>query len=142
MRCAPTPRPGARHRRCCAAWCARAGELARAAVSGDERRKLAERLAGLPGAERATLLLDVVRAQVAVVLGYSASHHIDVDQGLFEIGFDSLTALELRNRLGELMGAKLSAGLVFDHPTPGMIVAHMQERMFGEGTGGVAAISV
>ncbi|MEU1504500.1 type I polyketide synthase [Kitasatospora sp. NPDC005748] len=117
-------------------------QLARAAVSGDERRKLAERLAGLPGAERAALLLDVVRAQVAVVLGYSASHHIDVDQGLFEIGFDSLTALELRNRLGELMGAKLSAGLVFDHPTPGMIVAHMQERMFGEGTGGVAAISV
>ncbi|MFE2722668.1 type I polyketide synthase [Kitasatospora sp. NPDC059327] len=117
-------------------------QSARAAVSGDERRRLAERLAGLPGAERTTLLLDVVRAQVAVVLGYSASHHIDVDQGLFEIGFDSLTALELRNRLGELMGAKLSAGLVFDHPTPGRIVAHMQERMFGEGAGGVAAISV
>ncbi|MFJ9950941.1 type I polyketide synthase [Kitasatospora sp. NPDC091207] len=117
-------------------------QSARAAVSGDERRRLAERLAGLPGAERATVLLDVVRAQVAVVLGYSASHHIDVDQGLFEIGFDSLTALELRNRLGELMGAKLSAGLVFDHPTPGMIVAHMQERMFGAGAGGVAAISV
>nr|WP_051965804.1 type I polyketide synthase [Kitasatospora mediocidica] len=117
-------------------------QLARAAVSGDERRVLAERLAGLPAAERTAVLLDVVRAQVAVVLGYSASHHIDVDQGLFEIGFDSLTALELRNRLGELMGTKLSAGFVFDHPTPGRIVAHMQERLFGEGAGGVVAISV
>ncbi|MGV9271186.1 SDR family NAD(P)-dependent oxidoreductase, partial [Kitasatospora sp. NPDC003701] len=117
-------------------------QLARAAVSGDERRRLAERLAGLPAAERSAVLLDVVRAQVALVLGYSASHHIDVEQGLFEIGFDSLTALELRNRLGELMGRKLSAGLVFDHPTPGMIVAHMQESMFGEDAGGVAAISL
>ncbi|MEV0531644.1 type I polyketide synthase [Kitasatospora sp. NPDC050463] len=117
-------------------------QLARAAVSGDERRRLAEQLTGLPTAERTAVLLDVVRAQVALVLGYGASHHIDVDQGLFEIGFDSLTALELRNRLGELMGRKLSAGLVFDHPTPGMIVAHMQDRMFGEDAGGVAALSL
>ncbi|GAB2695502.1 type I polyketide synthase [Kitasatospora kifunensis] len=117
-------------------------QSARVTVSGDERRLLAERLAGLSAAERTAVLLDLVRAQVAVVLGYSATQQVAVDQGLFEIGFDSLTALELRNRLGELVGTKLAAGLVFDHPTPGMIVAHMHERLFGEDLAGPAAISV
>ncbi|MEK8172443.1 acyl carrier protein [Streptomyces sp. M19] len=59
-----------------------------------------------------------MRTQIAVSLGYAATHRVDADQGLFEIGFDSLTALELRNRLVELTGAKIGAGLVFDHPTP------------------------
>ncbi|MFF5532410.1 acyl carrier protein [Streptomyces cinerochromogenes] len=47
--------------------------------------------------------------RIAVVLGYAGDHRVDADQGLFEIGFDSLTALELRNRLGELTGTKLGA---------------------------------
>ncbi|MFF9086055.1 type I polyketide synthase [Streptomyces sp. NPDC014991] len=121
----------------------RAGrQAARAAVSGDERRRLAERLAGLPAGERAEALLELVRTQVAVVLGYAATHQVDAGQGLFEIGFDSLTALELRNRLGELTGTKLGAGLVFDHPTPAMIVAHLAERLYGEDAPGPVALSV
>nr|WP_240468427.1 beta-ketoacyl reductase [Streptomyces dangxiongensis] len=121
----------------------RAGrQAARAAVSGDERRRLAERLAGLPAEERTGTLLELVRTQVAVVLGYAATHQVDADQGLFEIGFDSLTALELRNRLGELTGTKLGAGLVFDHPTPAMIVAQLAERLYGDDAPGPVALSV
>ncbi|MFF8732400.1 type I polyketide synthase [Streptomyces sp. NPDC015171] len=121
----------------------RAGrQSARSAVTGDERRRLAERLAGLPAAERTEALLELVRTQVAVVLGYAATHQVDADQGLFEIGFDSLTALELRNRLSELTGTKLGAGLVFEHPTPERIVGHLAERMYGEDATGPAALSV
>ncbi|MGW7791445.1 type I polyketide synthase, partial [Streptomyces tricolor] len=121
----------------------RAGrQSARAAVTGDERRRLAEQLAGLPAGERAEALLELVRTQIAVVLGYADTHRVDAGQGLFEIGFDSLTALELRNRLGELTGTKLGAGLVFDHPTPALIVAHLTERMYGEDTTGPVALSV
>ncbi|MEU2064798.1 type I polyketide synthase [Streptomyces sp. NPDC013455] len=121
----------------------RAGrQAARAAVTGDERRRLAERLAQLPAGERTEALLELVRTQVAVVLGYTAGHRIDADQGLFDIGFDSLTALELRNRLSELTGTKLTAGLVFDHPTPVLIVAHLTERMYGEDAPGPVALSV
>jgi rifamycin polyketide synthase module 9/10 len=114
---------------------------ARPVASGEERRRFAEQLAGLAPAERAAALLDQVRTKVGVVLGYRADQRIDADQGLFEIGFDSLTALELRNRLGELVGAKLPTGLVFDHPTPALLVAHLHERLFGgdaPGLGGVA----
>jgi rifamycin polyketide synthase module 9/10 len=93
---------------------------------GDERR-LAERLAAAPAADQEGILLDLVRAQVAAVLGYGATHQIEADQGLFEIGFDSLTAIELRNRLRDLSGRKIAANLVFAYPTPHMIAAHLHE---------------
>ena len=111
----------------------RAGrQLAHTAGVGDEHGQLAERLAGLPAAEQTQILLDLVRAQVAAVLGYRASHHIDADQGLFEIGFDSLTAIELRNRLRNLTERKISPNLVFAYPTPEMLAAHLHELMCGE----------
>jgi hypothetical protein len=94
--------------------------------------QLADRLAGLAPAEQEVLLLESVRTHVAMVLGHNTTYHIDVDQGLFEIGLDSLTALELRNRLGELSGAQLSPSFVFDYPTPGMIAAQLRELMCGE----------
>ncbi|GAA3435872.1 type I polyketide synthase [Kutzneria kofuensis] len=106
----------------------RAGrKQARTVNVGDERGRLAERLAGLPAAEQKQVLLDVVRAQVASVLGYDASHHIDADQGLFELGFDSLTAIELRNRLRDITDRKIAANLVFAYPTAEMIAAHLHE---------------
>ncbi|WP_246144542.1 type I polyketide synthase [Actinacidiphila oryziradicis] len=111
-------------------------QLARSATAtaagGD--RPLAERLAGLTGAEQSALLLDLVRAQIAAVLGFGTSHHLDADQGLFEIGFDSLTAIELRNRLRTMTERKLSPGLVFDHPTPAMLAAHLHTLLGGEAT--------
>ncbi|MFF5173694.1 type I polyketide synthase [Micromonospora sp. NPDC000089] len=110
--------------------------------AGVEPGQLAERLAGLPAAEQARVLLDLVRAQVAAVLGYSATHHVDADQGLFEIGFDSLTAIELRNRLRDLTDRKIAANLVFAHPTPEMITAHLYELMHDDQAAIPMAISV
>ncbi|MFF4756450.1 SDR family NAD(P)-dependent oxidoreductase [Streptomyces sp. NPDC002514] len=115
-------------------------QLAHAGGASHERR-LADRLAGLSAAEQATVLLDMVRAQVAAVLGYSSTHHIETDQGLFEIGFDSLTAIELRNRLRNITEKKLSSKLVFAFPTPGMLAAHLRELMCGERAANPPAIS-
>ncbi|QCX80460.1 Erythronolide synthase, modules 3 and 4 [Streptomyces sp. YIM 121038] len=120
----------------------RAGRQLAHAAGGDEHRQLSERLAALPAAEQATLLLDLVRSQVAAVLGHGTTYHIDADQGLFEIGFDSLTAIELRNRLRTLTERKLAPGLVFDHPTPGRLAAHLHALMCGEQATTPVALSV
>jgi rifamycin polyketide synthase module 9/10 len=117
-------------------------QLAHTASTGDERRQLSERLAGLPADEQATVLLDLVRTQVAAVLGHSATHHLDADQGLFEIGFDSLTAIELRNRLRDITGRKIAPNLVFAYPTPEMLAAHLHELMCGEQAATPVAVSV
>nr|AXL06083.1 polyketide synthase [uncultured bacterium] len=121
----------------------RAGrQLAHTGGATDERVPLAEQLAVLPAPERATVLLDLARAEVAAVLGYGAGHHIDADQGLFEIGFDSLTAIELRNRLRAVTGRQIAPNLVFDHPTPGMLAAYLHELLCGEQAAAPVAISV
>ncbi|MDN3028520.1 type I polyketide synthase [Streptomyces sp. S.PB5] len=117
-------------------------QAARAASTGDQGQRLSERLDGLSATEQATLLLDLVRAQVAAVLGHDAGYRIDPDQGLFEVGFDSLTSIELRNRLRDLSERKLPPNLVFDHPTAGMLAAYLHELMCGEQAAHPVAISV
>ncbi|KMS66239.1 hypothetical protein ACM01_46165, partial [Streptomyces viridochromogenes] len=79
---------------------------------------LAERLAAAPEGRREGIVLDVVRREVATTLGHASATDVDPDQGFSEIGFDSLLAVELRNKLSELTGTRLPATLVFDHPTP------------------------
>nr|WP_239092270.1 type I polyketide synthase [Streptomyces sp. SID14478] len=121
----------------------RAGrQQAQAASAAEQGRAVTQRLAGLSRAEQAQLLLDLVRAQVAAVLGHGASYRIDPDQGLFEVGFDSLTSIELRNRLRDLTARKLSPNLVFDHPTAGMLAAHLHELLCGEEAARPVAVSV
>ncbi|MEV6172001.1 type I polyketide synthase [Streptomyces sp. NPDC051954] len=117
-------------------------QLANAASAADQGPTLSERLAGLAAVEQAQVLLDVVRAQVAAVLGHSATYQIDADQGLFEVGFDSLTALELRNRLRTTTEKKLAPSVVFDYPTAGMLAGHLHELMCGEEAAQPVAISV
>ncbi|MFE6872306.1 type I polyketide synthase [Kitasatospora sp. NPDC057692] len=98
-------------------------------TAGEDADGLMGRLAGMSEAQRGRVLLDLVRSQAAAVLGFKDPNAIDVDRGLLEIGFDSLTAVELRNQLGRVTGLRLAATLLFDYPTTSAIAAHLAESV-------------
>ncbi|MHC6630359.1 SDR family NAD(P)-dependent oxidoreductase [Streptomyces globosus] len=89
-------------------------------------------LAGLAPDERRARLSALVRGQAAAVLGYADAGRIESDRSFQELGFDSLSSIEFRNRLGAALGLTLEATLVFDHPTPADLAAHLDERFAGE----------
>ncbi|MEH1130824.1 type I polyketide synthase, partial [Micromonospora sp. CPCC 206061] len=111
---------------------------ARRAVGGDLR----QRIAGRPEAEQQRVLLDLARTHVAAVLGHASSESVEADVALRELGFDSLTAVELRNRLNTATGLRLPATLVFDHPTPAALAARLRTELLGASSGPARAATV
>ncbi|WP_159028673.1 acyltransferase domain-containing protein, partial [Kitasatospora sp. MY 5-36] len=96
---------------------------------------LARRLADADPGERLAVLVDVVRTEVAVVLGHEGTDEIGADAVFFDIGFVSLTAVELRNRLQNVTGLELPALLAFDQPTPERIAGHLLSLLDETGSG-------
>ncbi|MBP0451900.1 SDR family NAD(P)-dependent oxidoreductase [Kitasatospora sp. RG8] len=109
--------------------------------SGTERAEspIAQRLAGLSADERTRVLLDLVRTHVAAVLHHESGAAIDSKRAFTEIGFDSLSAVDLRNRLNQETGLRLPATLVFDYPTPQALADHIKETVVGADTPAVEA---
>ncbi|MGB3441617.1 MAG: SDR family NAD(P)-dependent oxidoreductase [Actinophytocola sp.] len=102
-----------------------------------EETGLRRTLAALADADRDAHLLDLVRRHVAAVLGHAGAEAVPATRPLKELGFDSLTAVELRNRLATACGTPLPATLVFDHPTPVALATFLRSRVLGAEDAGV-----
>ncbi|GHJ40951.1 polyketide synthase [Streptomyces sp. TS71-3] len=96
---------------------------------------LARRLSALTSEERERAVAELVRTHVADVLGHTGPHDLDADRPFQVMGFDSLTSVELRNRLGTATGLRLTTTLVFDHPSPAALTAHLLGELSGERAG-------
>jgi acyl carrier protein len=99
-----------------------------AADAGDS---LAKRLGSAPQSEWDGIVLELVRSHVAGALGHASPEAVDPQRAFKELGFDSLAAVELRNRLGQATGLKLPATLVFDHPTSAAVADYVRVRVEG-----------
>ena len=95
------------------------------------RGSLASRLAGMTSQQREGVVLELVRADTASVLGHSSPEAVSAEESFKDMGLDSLGAVELRNRLTASIGMRLSATLVFDHPSPAELARHLLKEIDG-----------
>ncbi|OPC80292.1 hypothetical protein B4N89_04435 [Embleya scabrispora] len=123
------------------------GSRARAADAGAGRRRrrvaravpavaesgLVRRLAAAGEGERDEILVDLVRTELGVVLGHAADESVDPEQAFLEVGLDSLTAVELRNRLAGATGLRLPATVTIAHPTPRALARHLRTALAEQG---------
>ncbi|MFJ2502371.1 SDR family NAD(P)-dependent oxidoreductase, partial [Streptomyces sp. NPDC087539] len=108
----------------------RAAGVANGVVGGGS--ELARTLAALDVSARAAHVLDLVRSAVSTVLGHASPEAVEPERQFRDLGFDSLTAVELRNRLASTTGLRLPATLVFDYPTPAALAGHVLTEVVGE----------
>ncbi|GDY53742.1 hypothetical protein SVIO_043650 [Streptomyces violaceusniger] len=125
----------------------RAIEVVRTAAGGPaipgQATSLAHRLTDAgTDEERGQIALDFVRTQVAVVLGHPGPDSVEPSRAFRDLGFDSLTAVEIRNLLSTLTGLKLPATIIFDYPTPIALADHLQAELIGSRPAVTGASSV
>ncbi|MGW1995070.1 acyltransferase domain-containing protein [Embleya sp. NPDC001921] len=102
-------------------------------ASADTESTFARRLAAGSQEERVEILVDLVRAELGVVLGHAGDESVDADQAFLEVGLDSLTAVELRNRLSAATGLRLPATVTIAHPTPRGLALHLGAELAEQG---------
>ncbi len=103
--------------------------------TSDAQGTLARRLAESPESEWNAIVAELVRGHVAGVLGHASPEAVDLRRPFKEAGFDSLAAVELRNRLSQASGLKLPSTLVFDHPTPAAVAEFLRSKVADNGAG-------
>ncbi|GGX44002.1 hypothetical protein GCM10010341_77270 [Streptomyces noursei] len=109
----------------------------RQTAAGDYGRWLAEQ----PAADHDAILLALVTEKAATVLGHADHDLLEPDLPFRDLGFDSLTAVDLRNQLTAETGLTLPATLVFDHPNPAALAAHLRAQLLGEALDSVAPVA-
>ncbi|MFK0297187.1 phosphopantetheine-binding protein, partial [Streptomyces sp. NPDC090442] len=103
-----------------------------AALPAEGAPGVRDRLLDMDDAEREGFLDELVRGHVAEVLGHASPSAVEPRRGLLDMGLDSLSAVELRNRLGATTGLRLPTTLVFDYPTPVALAGHLLDRLAEE----------
>jgi acyl carrier protein len=120
-----------------ALWHGLTGAPARQAAAGggaEAAEALRRQLAGMAPADRGQLVLDLVRAHAGAVLGFSGAEAVAPERAFKDLGFDSLTALDLRNRLTTATGLRLAATAIFDYPTPAVLAEHLRAQLAADGS--------
>ncbi|KPC58374.1 SDR family NAD(P)-dependent oxidoreductase, partial [Streptomyces chattanoogensis] len=105
-------------------------------TTGETVVPLVDRLRAARPEQRTRLMTDLVRTEAAAVLGHASAKNVDARKEFNELGFDSLTSVELRNRLSALTGLRLSATLVFDYPNPTALADHFVSELVDEAATG------
>jgi acyl transferase domain-containing protein/acyl carrier protein len=98
-------------------------------AAGAGQNTLAGQLAPLSRSERTRLLTDLIKTKAAIVLGYPSPEAVEASRAFSDLGFDSLTAVELRNQLSTAAGLALPATVLYDYPTPDSLAEHLRVEL-------------
>ncbi|MEW2554403.1 type I polyketide synthase [Streptomyces zhihengii] len=112
-------------------WVAASAVPAPAATAAPAFAPVAARPAAPADGTSERELWTLVRGEAAVVLGHTDTERIGADSTFKELGFDSVTVVQLRDRLNTATGLEMPASLAYDHPTPAAVVRHLGERLLG-----------